>query len=623
MTIRYKISAVVLSVILGLSNIGILATGEESNTKSTSYDVSGKLYEFKDDSEYNFSSKGSKPEKKPDFMGSLSIKGSMHESDEKDGLPSFTVDEDSTLSISYTYDNSLRKAGDKKWHMIKDGDDVVNGIELDDDIDYGAIILQTSLDHKNWYTNKSSVNIASSEDSESSVKKFSTNEVQLSNGCYYRVIVAYELERTVEENNVLWIDKKEQKKVAEVFEFYAGYESAKDKTIPDEENRYKLGKLVYAGNDDGYSKTDEIDVDDPHYGWEMGSFFVSGYSEKTDKNVFLKNLGDRVTLWFDLEQDINKLNKNEDITVENDKNGYDKNFQIEKTNFKHGALIIRYTDYQGVSHDPVIYTDFLAALSSPGAATKVQLFEEGDYEVALDYMIEEDGKIYDSEYDYRVSFNFKIRNSNCMAYLFDLSTGAELLNGACTENGFKIDMAKSRYLNVNVKREAKTKDASGYTTTDTRENKASGDGKEYTEEGIYTITVTNPTSDPTGQNPTIKKIYVGSDNILKASINEQNEEHDANKIAELVDEGKATINDDGLIVYADAENSAVEASAEISQAPNDKTVSDKQINDNSTSDGSSFITKPVLICIIAGAVLLLIVIIIVVSKRKGRNKNET
>ena len=46
---------------------------------------------------------------------------------------------------------------------------------------------------------------------------------------------------------------------------------------------------------------------------------------------------------------------------------------------------------------------------------------------------------------------------------------------------------------------------------DTRFNKPAKDGDEYTEEGIYTITASNPS---TGQE-TIKKIYVGDNPVLK------------------------------------------------------------------------------------------------------------
>ena len=80
------------------------------------------------------------------------------------------------------------------------------------------------------------------------------------------------------------------------------------------ENKFYLGEVVNAGKDTGYTKKDKIKEDDPHFGWEIGEFFVSGYSanEKDSEGnpVFLKNVGDQVTLWFCLNEDINKLNNN-------------------------------------------------------------------------------------------------------------------------------------------------------------------------------------------------------------------------------------------------------------------------------------------------------------------------
>lgn len=116
---------------------------------------------------------------------------------------------------------------------------------------------------------------------------------------------------------------------------------------------------------------------------------------------------------------------------------------------KDGTLIIRYTDYEGVKHDPIIYTDYLAANARTGANTKVELFEEGDYEVALDYEIV-DTSGFNSYTNYRIFFTFSIRNGNCMVYPFDINSGAELSDSAMTENGFKLDMAKSRYLTIDV-----------------------------------------------------------------------------------------------------------------------------------------------------------------------------
>ena len=68
-------------------------------------------------------------------------------------------------------------------------------------------------------------------------------------------------------------------------------------------------------------------------------------------------------------------------------------------------LIIRYTDYENVQHEPVMYKDYLAANASLGANTRVQLFEEGDYEVALDYEVTKD-QLVDKIGHYRIFFRF-------------------------------------------------------------------------------------------------------------------------------------------------------------------------------------------------------------------------
>ena len=97
-----------------------------------------------------------------------------------------------------------------------------------------------------------------------------------------------------------------------------------------------------------------------------------------------------------------------------------------------------------------------------------------------------------------------------MVFPFDLATRSELANEAYAPNGFYLDLAKSRYLDINVKKEMLAEGANGL-VEDTRFNKPAKDGDEYTEEGIYTITASNPS---TGQE-TIKKIYVGNNPVLK------------------------------------------------------------------------------------------------------------
>lgn len=290
-----------------------------------------------------------------------------------------------------------------------------------------------------------------------------------------------------------------------------------------EDNKYYLGNVVNAGKDTGYSKSNKITEDDPHFGWELGEFFVSGYSdEEKDENgnsVFLKNVGDKVTLWFCLNQDINKLNKNKKLSISEDTNGYDEYFGIEKTNFKKGTLIVRKKDSENHWGKPTIYTNYLEANAKKEAYTQVELFEEGDYEVALNYEIKETNldifgwKPLPSYYNYRIFFRFSVRNGNCMVYPFDTKTGAELTNSAFTENGFYLDLANSKYLNINIKKEILNEGAEGL-VEDVRFNKPAKDGEQFIEEGIYTITVTNEYT----KQETVKKIYVGTNEVLKAHV---------------------------------------------------------------------------------------------------------
>lgn len=282
---------------------------------------------------------------------------------------------------------------------------------------------------------------------------------------------------------------------------------------------YLSADPVNAGKDKGYAQSQKIDGSDVHFGWRLGRFFMSGYTRVTDDDngdpIFIKTLGDSITLWFELEQDIDKLNGGDKLSIASDKNGYDEYFGVRKTDFGRGTLIIRHTDYQNAQGKPTIYTDYLLAKGASGADTKIVLQEEGDYEVALDYEIE-DGDIRHiaNKYnDYRIFFRFSIRNGNCMVYPFDVATGAELQNTAVTPNGFTLDLARSRYLDIDVKRSVLVQSATGV-VEDERFNRPAKDGDRYTQEGIYTISVSNRY---TGESTT-KTLFVGSDELLEEYV---------------------------------------------------------------------------------------------------------
>lgn len=322
-----------------------------------------------------------------------------------------------------------------------------------------------------------------------------------------------------------------------------------------EDQVYYLGSTVNAGTDDGYSKDGALTEKDPHYGWSLGRFYVTGFTNvqrEGNKVTFLKTAGDDIKLKFRLDQEIDQLNGDEALSINDDSNGYDQRFGITKsdTGFGRGALIIRQTDYQNNESAPQVFVNYLVGIQKD-AETDVSSFAEGDYEVVLDYEIKKDARktpgigpipsisILPEYGNYTIRFSFSVRNGNTMVFLLDSKTGSELTNSSVTENGFTVDFAKSRYLDIFVKRSVLSD--SGQELVDIRSNEPASDGKSYTDPGIYTITAVNPSTSQT----TEKVIYVGSDPLLKCYAITG---YSLEQIQDMLDQG-ATISEDGSIVW--------------------------------------------------------------------------
>lgn len=576
-------------------------------------EVTGMVYEFDKDSHYEFHEGGTSAKTNIDnTYGTFYVSGDISAISEESGVPVYEI-ADGNLALFYNHGDTMLNADEDSWHLVDDKSKKVADLTLDSNIMKGAIIVQTSKDRKNWVDVGTICNVFS----EMPIRTrsiYSATDVQLINGCYYRVIVVYELALRTEESNFLFIntDKYDYKKYAEVYEFYACTNSGETDAV-DLDQTYSLGKKVRVENFDGYFGEEAIEKEDIHYGWEIGNFFVSGYTDEVSSSdgnmVFLKNVGDKVTLWFNLNQDINSLNGNSKLSVTADTEGYDQYFETPKMDFGHGVLIIRYTDHNNVKAEPTIYTNYLEANATIGADTKVQLFEEGDYEVALDYEVTSD-ELIDKVGHYRIFFKFSVRNGNCMVYPFDVTTGGELTNSSMTENGFRLDLAKSRYLKINIKREV-LKDSADGLVEDTRFNGPAKDGAEYTDEGVYTITVSN---EYTGQFTT-KKIYVGTNNILRAYMTTG---LSIPEINDLVSQG-AIINDDGTIQLA-----AVIPTEEPVQEPEpEDTPTAKQSESVPVSNNNDDVAQSkdpeggsFPIAVLVGVAACIVVTVLIISKKK-------
>ena len=505
---KFAVFLITVFSVLTMFNLQVMTFAKDDEIS-----VAGREYELDEKSRYDYTALESFRE---NTCGSLLISGSVIADGQKNKMPSYKVSA-GNAALTYTFSGQFSVANNNAWNLSEDKGKNVAGVTLTDKIGIGALVIQTSTGGNEWNVATTIPNALA----KTQLRNFyTTNNMQLVNGCYYRVIVAYQIERPTGQKRFFILNDFEEKKFVEVYEFYlhgadskGEFESVQSKALD-----YLMTK---ADKNKGYSGDNKIKRGDSHYGWKMGHFFVSGYTRETDGNgtpVFLKNVGDRVTLWFRLEQNINALSGNNMLSVADDNDGYDEYFQTEKMDMKRGTLIIRYTDKENVPHELVVYKDYLAATASPNADTFVHLCEEGDYEVALDYKIKRNRKIGAIEIlpeysDYRIFLKFSVRNGNCMAYPFDVVTGAELPDKAITPNGFKLDMARSRYLTIDVKHAILIKGEQGY-TEDERFNKPAQDGEEYKDEGIYTFSVRNLY---TGES-TVKTIYVGSSPDMKALV---------------------------------------------------------------------------------------------------------
>lgn len=359
-----------------------------------------------------------------------------------------------------------------------------------------------------------------------------------------------------------------------------------------------------AGNNKGYAKKKKVTSKDPHGGWKLGNFVITGFTSKDISNkkdpVFLKTVGDDITLAFNLNQNINRLDNNDKKFVVDDKKGFDEQFGTKKMNFQKGALLIRYTDPDNKERKPVIYENFLTGKSKKASNMSVVLHEEGEYEVALDYKIKSAiispfGKSIGTCDSYRWYFKFRVQNGNDMGFIRENGSGKELKNCSFTNSGFYIDLANSKYLNVQVKRE-ELNEAGTELVTDTRSNKVAADGENFTTEGIYTVTVRNEHVDE----PTIKTIYVGNDDLLKAYITTGRSISD---IKDLLDRG-ATVAEDGTIVRP------VKTTTERVDSTKDK--EEKSVNKKESNNMSG---------VIIGILIVVACLIVLVIRKYRKNRN--
>ncbi len=194
--------------------------------KDTDSTLTPSVYELSEDSAYEFTSAESTAGAQA--AGILSISGEKYTAGKTGDITDFEVKKDYldqaadyNLSLSYVYDDGLLTATDDSWHLDSDGSKKIDYISLGEKIGKGALVVQTSKDRAVWVTAYAVTNIFET-DSTGKADFYQTTDVQLVEGCYYRVIVAYELSKKVGSSKILAWNKGEYetKKCVEVYEFH-------------------------------------------------------------------------------------------------------------------------------------------------------------------------------------------------------------------------------------------------------------------------------------------------------------------------------------------------------------------------------------------------------------------
>ncbi len=181
-----------------------------SNAGNTEH-VKGKVYTFDKDNAYKFSSDGEAVSSgDAQTYGIFSISGIelIAESGTKNGVASYSVPE-GHVSIQYTYSDELLDATDEDWHLVDDNTTSIAVFKIDNNIQKGAIILQKSMDHMNWYN----VSVQSNAFKNTPVQNgvlYETTDIEMINGCYYHLMVVYEMARKVGTSTVVLVIPKDE-----------------------------------------------------------------------------------------------------------------------------------------------------------------------------------------------------------------------------------------------------------------------------------------------------------------------------------------------------------------------------------------------------------------------------
>ena len=152
-------------------------------------------------------------------IGKFQVTGDISQESTYNGVKAYGVN-NNNISFGYVYANSHQNGNKDDWNLLSDLGTKMAGMDLGfgKSIGTGAVVIQKSTDGINWQNVDNGIYCDFFKKNTSGKNDlYKTTEEEIIAGTYYRVLVAYQMQKRIADE---LIDKYEKKRFLEVYQFY-------------------------------------------------------------------------------------------------------------------------------------------------------------------------------------------------------------------------------------------------------------------------------------------------------------------------------------------------------------------------------------------------------------------
>lgn len=217
-----RMTAVLLScfVLFNTQFIDVFAVGINGTPTAA-------IYELNDKAEYKYSSavqKAGTLAYGAKSLGTANVYGNDLEESSFRNVTAFGAT--GPINIGYMYNGSYQTGTKTEWNLVSDSAKTVNGYDVGGKIQKGVIIIQKSSDGYNWAEACKPVVNFFGKNTKGNAAIYVASEDELKQGTYFKMIVAYEMEKQTKAGDISnWDGDWERHQYVEVYDFYLCYEA--------------------------------------------------------------------------------------------------------------------------------------------------------------------------------------------------------------------------------------------------------------------------------------------------------------------------------------------------------------------------------------------------------------